>query len=197
MTTTLASSTDRGQLLGDHLPGYVVVFLLPLIKSIPDLELRLNHFCLRFKHELCLHNGSPWWGLHGKGGNKSGSVSAKARAQDLLWILLLPTFCFIVWQERADHDIVVAIGMWALSFTEEGEGVPFLLIWQTCVGNEKLIELLYLLGKCDVVAERQKSFIKPLKLLAGRKKKKVQSVRVHCSESSLAERWECRASTRL
>lgn len=66
--------------------------------------------------------------------------------------------------------------------------MPFLLIWQTCVGNEKLIELLYLLGKCDVVAERQKSFIKPLKLLAGRKKKKVQSVRVHCSESSLAER---------
>lgn len=50
--------------------------------------------------------------------------------------------------------------------------MPFLLIWQTCVGNEKLIELLYLLGKCDVVAERQKSFIKPLKLLAGKRKKK-------------------------
>lgn len=77
MTTPPASITDRGQLLGEHLPGYVVVFLLSLIKSIPDLVLRLNHFCLRFKHELCLHNGSRWWGLHGKGGNKSGSITAR------------------------------------------------------------------------------------------------------------------------
>lgn len=197
MTTTLASSTDRGQLLGDHLPGYVVVFLLPLIKSIPDLELRLNHFCLRFKHELCLHNGSPWWGLHGKGGNKSGSVSAKARAQDLLWILLLPTFCFIVWQERADHDIVVAIGMWALSFHRGGRGGAFSLNLANMCWKWKTDRVTVFVGEVWCCGRATEELHKTAQTFGWQKKKKVQSVRVHCSESSLAERWECRASTRL
>lgn len=33
--------------------------------------------------------------------------------------------CFIVWQETADHDRAVAIGMRTLSLTEEVEGVSF------------------------------------------------------------------------
>lgn len=61
---------------------------------------------------------------------------------------------FIVWQETIDHDRAVAIGMCTLSLTEEFEGFSLSLSGKR-VENRRLIELLYLLGKCEVMAEGQ------------------------------------------
>lgn len=90
---------------------------------------------------------------------------------------------FIVWQETADHDRAVAIGMWTLSLTEEVEGVSFSL------SGKHVLEMDSRLSYCTVfVGEvwgygRASRALKNFnKFMAG---KRDFSVCVHCSKRFL------------